>query len=153
MWVLWDAGGLKVTGLAHPNCIKLSVLAMPVPVWGSDPIVGVGLIFLSCIPRQLTPSEEHMRAMGTNTSIWKPISLTTGFHHHHLNLKPTVGNQVSVRLLLAKILAFSAHQSQIRNTEAAPGGNRKVALILSWRIGEHSRFMPQKLCPPSPWEV
>ena len=89
--------------------------------------------------------------MWTNASIWKPISLTTGFHHHHLTLNPTMGNQGSVRLLLAKILAFSAHQSrEIRNTEAARGENRKVALILSWRSGEHSKFLPQKLCPPSP---
>ena len=27
------------------------------------------------------------------------------------------------------------------------GRNRKVALILSQQRGEHSRFMPQKLCP------
>ena len=27
------------------------------------------------------------------------------------------------------------------------GGNRKVALILSWWRGEHSRLMPQELCP------
>ena len=30
--------------------------------------------------------------------------------------------------------------------ETESGGNRK-ALILSQRRGEHSRFMPQKLCP------
>ena len=29
------------------------------------------------------------------------------------------------------------------------GGNRKVALILSWQRGEHSRLMPQELCPSS----
>ena len=29
------------------------------------------------------------------------------------------------------------------------GGNRKVALILSWWRGGHSRFMPQELCPLS----
>ena len=29
-------------------------------MWGSDPVVDVGLIFLSCIPRQLTTSEEHV---------------------------------------------------------------------------------------------
>jgi len=29
------------------------------------------------------------------------------------------------------------------------GGNKKVALILSWQRGEHSRLMPQELCPLS----
>ena len=31
--------------------------------------------------------------------------------------------------------------------ETESGGNRKVALILSQQRAEHSRFMPQKLCP------
>ena len=47
-------------------------------------------------------------------------------------------------LLPAKILAFSAYQSQMKNTEF--GGNRKVAFILSQRRGEHSKLMPQELC-------
>ena len=38
-------------------------------------------------------------------------------------------------MLLAKILAFSAHQSRIEK-ETEFGGNRKVALILSSRSGE-----------------
>ena len=50
-------------------------------------------------------------------------------------------------LLLAKILAFSAPWSWIKNTETEFGGNRKVALILSSRRGEHSRLLPQEQCP------
>ena len=57
-----------------------------------------------------------------------------------------------VFLLLAKILAFSAHQSQIKIMETEFGGNRKVALILSWWSGEHSKLMPQELCSCS-WEI
>ena len=53
------------------------------------------------------------------------------------------------KLLLAKILTFSANRSQIKNTETEFGGNRKVALILSWWREEHSRLMPQALCPLS----
>ena len=53
------------------------------------------------------------------------------------------------KLLLAKILAFSAPQSQIKNTEIEFGKNRKVALILSQQRGEQSRLMPQKLSPLS----
>ena len=34
---------------------------------------------------------------------------------------------------LVKILAFSDNRSQIKNTETEFGGNRKSALILSWR--------------------
>ena len=52
-------------------------------------------------------------------------------------------------LLLGKILAFSAHQERMKNTETESGGNRKVAFILSQRRGEHSSLMPQELCPPS----
>ena len=52
-------------------------------------------------------------------------------------------------LLLTKILAFSAHQSQIKNMETEFEGNRKVALILSQQKGEHSRLM-LKEPPPSP---
>lgn len=37
----------------------------------------------------------------------------------------------AVSLLLAKILAFSAHQSQMKNIETEFGGNAKMALILS----------------------
>ena len=33
------------------------------------------------------------------------------------------------------------------------GGDRKVALILNQWRGQHSRLMPQKLCPPSHEEV
>ena len=33
--------------------------------------------------------------------------------------------------------------------EAEFGGNRKVALILSWQRGEHRRLMPQELFPAS----
>ena len=50
-------------------------------------------------------------------------------------------------LLLAKILAFSAPWSWKKNTETEFGGNRKVALILSSRRGEHSRLLPQEQCP------
>ena len=50
---------------------------------------------------------------------------------------------------LAKILAFSAHWNQIKNTETESGGNRKSALILSWqRVG--SCF---KNGVPPPWGV
>ena len=38
-------------------------------------------------------------------------------------------------LFLAKILAFSAHQSWIKNTKTESGGNRKGALILSQQRG------------------
>ena len=37
----------------------------------------------------------------------------------------------AVSLLLAKILAFSAHQSQMKNMETEFGGNAKTALVLS----------------------
>ena len=50
-------------------------------------------------------------------------------------------------LLLAKILAFSAHQSWMKNIEMEFRENRKVNLILSLRRGEHCRHMPQELCP------
>jgi len=40
-----------------------------------------------------------------------------------------------VESVAAKILAFSAHQSGIKNMETEFGGNRKVALILSWQRG------------------
>ena len=49
-------------------------------------------------------------------------------------------------LLLAKILVFSDHQIKYMETEF--GGNRKMALILSWYRGEHSRLILQELCPP-----
>ena len=50
-------------------------------------------------------------------------------------------------LLLAKILAFSAHQSQMKKYRGF-GGNRKVALVLSrWR-GKQHRLRPQELTPP-----
>ena len=52
-------------------------------------------------------------------------------------------------LLLAKILAFSAHWSWIKNVEPEFGSNRNVALILSWQRGEHSWLTPQEL-PPTP---
>ena len=52
---------------------------------------------------------------------------------------------VHVNILLAKILAFSDSQCQIKSAEF--GGNRKVALILSQWGREHNRFMPQELCP------
>ena len=52
-------------------------------------------------------------------------------------------------LLLTKVLAFSAHQSQIKKMETEFEGNRKVALILSQQKGEHSRLM-LKEPPPSP---
>ena len=51
-------------------------------------------------------------------------------------------------LLLAKILAFFAHQSQKKNTETEFRGNRKVALLLSWWRGKNNRLMPQELHPP-----
>ena len=50
-------------------------------------------------------------------------------------------------LLLAKISAFSAHQSQMKKYGEF-GGNRKVAVVLSrWR-GEQRRLRPQELAPP-----
>ena len=52
------------------------------------------------------------------------------------------------KFLLAKILAFSAHKSWIKNTETKFGGKKKVVLILSQWRGEHSKLMPQELCPP-----
>ena len=53
-----------------------------------------------------------------------------------------------VRMLLAKIWAYSAHQSQKKSKETETGGNRKVAFILSeGGRGEHSRVTPQDLCP------
>ena len=51
-------------------------------------------------------------------------------------------------LLLARILAFSAHPSQKKNTETEFRGNRKVALLLSWWRGKNNRLMPQELRPP-----
>ena len=48
---------------------------------------------------------------------------------------------------LAKILAFSSLKQIQKNTETEFGGNRKVALTLSRQRGEHSRLMPQELCP------
>ena len=50
-------------------------------------------------------------------------------------------------LLPAKILAFSAYWSWMKNTQF--GGNRKMAFILSWQRGEHSKLMPQELWPCS----
>ena len=50
-------------------------------------------------------------------------------------------------LLPAEILAFSAYWSWMKNMETEFGGNRKVAFILSWRRGEHSRLTPEELCP------
>ena len=38
-----------------------------------------------------------------------------------------------VESVAAKILAFSAHQSGIKNMETEFGGHRKEALILSWQ--------------------
>ena len=40
-----------------------------------------------------------------------------------------------IESVAAKIVAFSAHQSRIKNTETEFGGSRKVALILSWQWG------------------
>ena len=42
------------------------------------------------------------------------------------------GEWIFSDLLLAKTLAFSAHWSRIKSTETEFGGNRKVALIVSW---------------------
>ena len=50
-------------------------------------------------------------------------------------------------MLPAKILALSAHR--IKNTETEFGGNRKVALKLSWCRGEHSKLLLQELHPSS----
>jgi len=52
----------------------------------------------------------------------------------------------SIVMLPAKILAFSAHRNQMKNTETEFGRNRKVAFILSRRKGEHSSHMLQELC-------
>ena len=54
------------------------------------------------------------------------------------------------QLLLAKIFAFSANQTYIKKNYREFERNRKVALILSQQRGEHSRIIPQELCPPSP---
>ena len=48
-------------------------------------------------------------------------------------------------LLSTKILAFSAHQSQVKNMETEFEGNRKVALILSQQREEHSRLTLKEL--------
>ena len=53
-------------------------------------------------------------------------------------------------VLLAKILAFSAHQDWMKNRETEFGENRKVALILGWQREEHSKLMLQQLCPLPP---
>ena len=53
-------------------------------------------------------------------------------------------------LLLTKILAFSAHWSQIKNMETEFEGNRKVVLILSQQREEHSRLTLKELPPPPP---
>ena len=42
---------------------------------------------------------------------------------------------------------LTAHQSQMKNMETEFGGNRKVALILSWWRGARSKLMPQELGP------
>ena len=52
----------------------------------------------------------------------------------------------SMVMLLAKILAFSAHRNQMKNTETEFERNRKVAFILSRQKGEHSSRMLQELC-------
>ena len=54
-------------------------------------------------------------------------------------------NSKALTLLVAKILALS----EIRDMEAEFGGNRKVALILSWQRGEQGRLMLQELFPAS----
>ena len=48
-------------------------------------------------------------------------------------------------VLLAKILAISVTEVEFKNMEIQSGGNRKVALVVSWWRGEH---MPQELCSP-----
>ena len=53
-------------------------------------------------------------------------------------------------MLPAKILAFSAHWSQMKNMETELGGNRKVAFILSQRRWEHCRLMHEELCLLTP---
>lgn len=55
----------------------------------------------------------------------------------------------TVSLLLAKILAFSAHQSQMKNLETEFGGNAKVALILSLQE-ENTVGSCLKNCAPPP---
>ena len=52
-----------------------------------------------------------------------------------------------MQLMPPQILAFSAHRKQVKITETEFGGNRKVALVLSWWRGEPSRLMPPELCP------
>ena len=51
---------------------------------------------------------------------------------HHI---VTIWHYLNVIFLLAKILAFSAHWSWMKNMDTKLGGNRKVALILSWQRG------------------
>ena len=53
-------------------------------------------------------------------------------------------------LLLAKILAFAAHRSQMKNMEIGFGGNRKVVLTLSRQRGEPRRLMCLKNCAHVP---
>ena len=63
------------------------------------------------------------------------------------SLLMTVKSWKLIWLLLDKILAFSAHQSQIKNKGIEFGGNRKVTYILSWQRGEHSRLKLQERWP------
>ena len=64
------------------------------------------------------------------------------------------GGRVSSGWLLAKVLAFSAHWSQIKHTEMEFWGNRMVALILSHgagsTVGSASRTVHP---PPPPWGI
>ena len=51
---------------------------------------------------------------------------------------------------LAKILAFSAHWSWMKNMETEFGGNKKVAFILRQQKCEHSRLCLRD-CAQPPW--
>ena len=52
-------------------------------------------------------------------------------------------------VLLAKSLASLSTEAEKKNMETEFGGNRKVALILSWQRPEDSSLMPQELYPRS----
>ena len=51
--------------------------------------------------------------------------------------------------MLAKLLGFSAYQSQIKKYGDRVWRYRRVALVLSWRRREDCRLIPQELRPHS----
>lgn len=60
---------------------------------------------------------------------------------------------VTVPLLLARNLAFSAHRSLIKNTEPEFGGNRRWFILSWWRRGNTVGSWLQELFRPPPWGV